>query len=87
MASITILPGNTNLWIAQAIARDNADAQVIGGGHGITIRAPGKLEIERVTVEDAAGKPLDDGAWKSFTLNREGRATHADSMEIVIEDA
>jgi hypothetical protein len=45
-----------------------------------------KLEIERVTVEDAAGKQLDDGAWKSFTLNKQGRVAHADSMEIVIED-
>ena len=84
MASISILSGNTNLWIAQAIARNNNRARVAESGGFITITAP-QLDIERDTVEQAAGKSISESVWQSFTINVRGNVTEANNTRILIQ--
>jgi predicted alpha-1,6-mannanase (GH76 family) len=87
MASVTILHGHHNLWIAHAIAQQNDGEVREHDPQGfITVEAPKRLQIARAVVEKARGKAVDDHAWQSFALNKRGKLTKATATEIVIED-
>lgn len=84
MASITIQLSAPNLELASVLA-DVTGGVLHQNGPWLTIEGK-RLEIKRSQVEQAWGRPMTEGKWRSLTQSRRGHVVEATDQVIVVQD-